>query len=1050
MELASIYQTSNRMLQILLAMKASLFILGLILCFSPILSAQMLITSGEPWKFMDTGLAPASTGWKGGSSFDDASWRQGPSPLGYGDDGERTIVSYGSSPQNKYITTYFRKALTVADLSGTFTLNYKRDDGIVIYINGTELLREYMPTGPITNATLAAMAVPEAEEPLWKTITLPANLLRAGANIIAAEVHQASATSSDIRFDLELRRSAQSTAPLSTSPLSGTPINSGGVWQYLVTASDPAANWKSDRAFTDTNAPWFAGKSPLGYGGQGVDRPNGQGPLTITEEGGTCLDECVSNPAMASTCKKCADYTKKQITTYFRKTVNLTNVAASSFTMRYQRDDGIAIYINGIEVARENLSPAASYSTTASAYPADADELTWVTVDPAKFTARLQEGANLVAVEIHQYSASSSDIRFNLTLQQNPSTITLERGPYLQRYSDEPTLVIAPDKRSMTVRWSTNVAAVSKVVYKKKTDSGSQNPGYEQAEQVTSPKAYSWTDGTNRLYDVHVTLNNLEPDTPYAYTLLSGTSWWGDETYYFRTAPSIGASKKTRMWVLGDFGKVPDANGPGTDQINVRNSFNDYIRDNVVYTPDESDKYVDLWLWLGDNAYGWGVTEQYQRSVFDVYDGRKNVYAQNPLRIMRQTPVFATPGNHDYHDGGSYNNTPNRKDHSINHYYDVVNQMTTGDAVGEHSRHEEYYSFDHANIHFVSLDTYGYEKDQSTLFPANSEQLAWLNRDLARAQASDKIKWIIVFFHHSPYTMGSKNSDSDPELVAVREKLVKDVLEKYRVDLVLSGHSHTYERSRPMHGHYGESATFSTAAHLAPDANNGLSSGRYDGTANSCFYYKNASDPKNHIVYVVNGSGGEVESVQPGWPHKAMLATASFNESGSMYIEVEKDRLDAKFITGSGQVKDQFTIIKDTKSFILPQTDGQTRRAVCECTDPDGWTHYTDLYANLLLSIRKNGNAIGKAWDSDFDLRLQGTPGVTAVPGAYPANYAKSPLTVMNRYWTIKTRGIPVASTVSIRHYWDNEDYNQLTYNTGARWPSGCRSHYGQFGFDYV
>ena len=997
-------------------------------------TAQPLITSGDMWKYLATGAAPGSPNWTGSGSFDETPWQQGISQLGYGNDGERTLIPYGPDPLKRYVTTYFRRTILLADASGTFSLRYKRDDGIVIYINGTELLREYMPAGVITNST-PAITIPEAEEPLWKTATVPATLLRAGSNVIAAEIHQASITSSDIRFDLELRRQTQDfqfPVTTSTSPVSST-FTSGAEWNYSVSSPTayPAANWKSAFApqFNDTSAPWFVGKSPLGYGAQGPVDPTTRTDKFVTDEGGTCVDQCASDPAAQPSCKTCPG---RAITTYFRKTINLTNVPGSTFSMQYQRDDGIVIYINGQEVLREGFSATATidYSTTATALPTPEEELVWKPVDPTKLATWLKEGQNLIAVEIHQNRSDGSDIRFNMELRQTPAaSVSLERGPYLQRYSDDPNMVILPDKRSMTIRWSTSAAADGRVTYKTAAGSPVTTPW-----QPSKATVFSEGNPTARtIYDVSVTLNNLEADTPYSYTIQSGSLSQGDAANYFKTAPVIGSTKKTRMWVLGDFGKKPNADGtPGIDQIKVRDSFNNYVQANVA------DKYVDLWLWLGDNAYDWGRNWEYQQSVFDVYDGRKSA----SQRIMKQTPFFATPGNHDYRN----NQDPGavgRTNHGINHYFDVVNQMTAGDAAGEHSKKEEYYSFDHANIHFVSLDSYGYQKNpvtgvqETTVFPTGGVQLEWLKRDLALAQASPKIKWIVVFFHHPPYTMGSKNSDSDPELLNVRNRLVKDVLEKYRVDLVLTGHSHTYERSRPMNGHYDSSGTFSPTVHNAPVGNNGQSSGHYNGSSGqnpvvgqaksvgSCFYYKSAADPKNHIVYVVNGSGGEVERVQlpttagvGSWPHKAMQAY--YNMSGSMYIEVENDRLDAKFIDGDGLVKDQFTIVKDNNSFVIPTTDGTTRRAVCECTDAANWTHYTDLNANLLLSIKKNGNAIGTVGDGTFDLALQGRPGSTMLSEmSQPNDYVKAMTNVQNRYWTLKpTQEIAAGNPVSIRHYW--------------------------------
>ncbi len=1019
--------------------------------------SDTVFTSGAIWKYLVTSAnAVPAAAWKGdpgvSPAFSESGWSIGASPLGYGGasetgNGTGTCVNQCVSTSvptcytctTREITTYFRKTINLTDVSSSFSLSYQRDDAIVIYINGTEVKRENLPSGAITHSTPASVGA--SDEELWTRVDVPAGLLRTGNNVIAVEIHQLSATNSDIRFNMKLYRTSSTNRIVQRSPAPpDTVFTSGAPWTYLVTSASavPAAEWKADPmlapAYNDAN--WSAGPSPLGYGGAS-ETGNGTG---------TCVNQCVSTSV--PTCYTC---TTREITTYFRKTINLTDVSRP-FALIYQRDDGIVIYINGTEVKRENIqSGIITHSTPASAVASD-EEL-WTRVDvPAGL---LRTGNNVIAVEIHQLSATNSDIRFNMKLWQYDYNVRLERGPYLQRYSDDPNLAIAPGKRSMTIRWSTNVAAGGEVIYRKKTPQGASPGSTTTVAAQAPPRAYSvaTSGAAQTLYDVSVTLTNLDADTPYSYTIQSGTPLQGDAMNYFRTAPPIGNAgalnsvhKKTRMWVLGDFGKqvLPLGSAPDATQLKVRDGFNKYVQNQAA---NDDEKYIDLWLWLGDNAYGWGLPEQYQNYVFDAYDGRKYPNQQ----VMKQTPIFATPGNHDYHSGGpnpgdALVTERHRKDHSLNHYYDVVNNMTAGDSVGRHSRHEEYYSFDHDNIHFVSLDTYGYEKDQTTVFPDNSAQITWLKEDLTRAQNDSRIKWIIVFLHHPPYSMGSKNSNTDAESMNVREKLVKGVFDNYKIDLVLSGHSHNYERSRPMRGHYLVDSTFDAGMHNAPAGNNGQSSGSYNGTsgnpnAGSCFYYKSSTDPisKNHIVYVVNGSGGGTEAVRtfdPSkpkdgfWPHRAM--NTSLNESGSMYIEVDKDRLDAKFIDENGDVKDRFTIIKDTKSFVLPPTDGATRRAVCECTDTDGLTHYTDLEANLLLSINKKGNDIGRAWNADFELKLQGAPGVTSVPSLFPGNYVKSPISVMNRHWTLKTRGLTNASTVTVRHYWPNADQAQLRYTSGG------------------
>jgi hypothetical protein len=122
--------------------------------------------------------------------------------LGYGDP-VATQVSYGPNASSKYVTTYFRRAFQAAHGYTGLTLRVRRDDGVVLYVNGTEVGRSNMPTGNIRNSTLAATAVSGSDETAYVTVRVAAPLVR-GSNVIAAEVHQDSRTSTDLMFDLEL------------------------------------------------------------------------------------------------------------------------------------------------------------------------------------------------------------------------------------------------------------------------------------------------------------------------------------------------------------------------------------------------------------------------------------------------------------------------------------------------------------------------------------------------------------------------------------------------------------------------------------------------------------------------------------------------------------------------------------------------------------------------------------------------------------------------------------------------------------------------------
>jgi len=123
------------------------------------MAQDTLVATGSVWKYLDDGSDQGTAWYEIG--FDDSGWASGPAELGYGDGDEATVVSYGPNPGNKYVTTYFRHSFSVLDASvyKSMTLNVKRDDGVVVYLNGNEVFRDNMPGGMITYTTPAASAV---------------------------------------------------------------------------------------------------------------------------------------------------------------------------------------------------------------------------------------------------------------------------------------------------------------------------------------------------------------------------------------------------------------------------------------------------------------------------------------------------------------------------------------------------------------------------------------------------------------------------------------------------------------------------------------------------------------------------------------------------------------------------------------------------------------------------------------------------------------------------------------------------------------------------
>lgn len=168
----------------------------------PVYEDVALVPAGSSWKYWDQGTNPGD--WAS-ATFDDSAWPAGAGPLGYGDTHLVTTVGYGADANNKYLVTWFRLTfdLPARPLDG-LTMGLLRDDGAVVYLNGTEIARDNLPEGDLTDATLASASVGGADETAYFTFTLDPTALRAGTNVLAVAVHQSAVTSSDLGFDLAL------------------------------------------------------------------------------------------------------------------------------------------------------------------------------------------------------------------------------------------------------------------------------------------------------------------------------------------------------------------------------------------------------------------------------------------------------------------------------------------------------------------------------------------------------------------------------------------------------------------------------------------------------------------------------------------------------------------------------------------------------------------------------------------------------------------------------------------------------------------------------
>jgi hypothetical protein len=283
---------------------------------------------------------------------------------------------------------------------------------------------------------------------------------------------------------------------------------------------------------------------------------------------------------------------------------------------------------------------------------------------------------------------------------------------------------------------------------------------------------------------------------------------------------------------------------------------------------------TDVWLMLGDNAYKHGTLMEYQDALFDMF--------ASPLRNTFAWPVI---GNHDRRaltaGGGPY--------------FDLFTLPADGESGGVASGTEYYYSFDFGDIHFVAL--YGAKEGLG----ARSPQLDWLERDLAASGA----EWKIAFLHIPPYSTGEHDSDRVERQINVRENALP-ILERHGVDLVLTGHSHGYQRSFLIRGHWGPSTSWDPSVHLV-DGGDGCPD---DERVAECSGRGDGPYTGEGTVYAIVGNSSR--PTEDGPMNHPVVAHSVLHREGSLVIDVDGRRLEARALLGDGAIADRFVILHGT------------------------------------------------------------------------------------------------------------------------------------------
>ncbi len=384
-------------------------------------------------------------------------------------------------------------------------------------------------------------------------------------------------------------------------------VPAGSTWRYLDDGSFPGSSWTA--AEFDDSA-WRQGPAELGYGEGDEQTLTGYGPSA----------------------------SQKYLTTYFRRAFTPPpGIQVTGLQLDLLCDDGAAVYLNGTELVRVNLPAGAlASSTRASGSSTDGQ---WLQFEVT--AAALRPDQNVLAVEVHQVSPSSSDVSFDLEL--SASGLELVRGPYLQSVGTTRAVV----------RFATSTPAAGAVRFARAPEPPS-----------TLVQGLATTEH-------EITLTGLRPGTSYAYQIeVGGAPLLGsDGTLRFGTAPARASHQRVRILAMGDGGILPSL---------TRGAFNAY-RAHTGADPD-------LLLWLGDAARTSDAAPPDPDALFEQLG--------EPIRSLPIWPAFSEA------DAATSSTST-----QTGPFFTRFTLPRLGELGGVASFTEAYYSFDWGNVHFVVLDS---------------------------------------------------------------------------------------------------------------------------------------------------------------------------------------------------------------------------------------------------------------------------------------------------------------------------------------------------------
>ena len=430
---------------------------------------------------------------------------------------------------------------------------------------------------------------------------------------------------------------------------------------------------------------------------------------------------------------------------FFRTTIEIEDASAIEQIKGYiYYDDTATIYINGVKVA--GFSDDDTITENMVYVDGDAGD-TEFSITDEELLAALVDGENIIAVEVHNCNATSSDIFFDMEYMDFRTEVAEEETEEgSENTPDEAqssvSIQVGVDETERNITWYYNVEGEGTLYLAKESD-------LVNGEMPADAASYTVTgESTNKeyYYSFQVTVADLEEDTTYAYQVVNGDVT--SEIYTFETSVSDGSFS---FALAGD--PQLGCSILATDVENWNNTLN------IVCT-NSLFEGVDFLLSAGDQVQTASDEEEYDGFLENEY--------------LSSLAIATVVGNHDS-SSSAYSE----------HFY-TTSDTTNTSSYGSTDAGDDYY-FVYEGVLFLVLNS----NNTST-----AEHKAFMEEAIA-ATADQDITWKVVTFHHSIYSVASHSLEDS--IIQRREELVP-VFEELDIDVVLMGHDHVYVRTYIMDG----------------------------------------------------------------------------------------------------------------------------------------------------------------------------------------------------------------------------------------------------------